>query len=246
MKRESKPGRGNQHSIPAYPEFEIYKHLARDGIEARFRSLREPKKTAAERPAEPAARRPAEPPSESVPVEWKRVEEGLNQWNRFFGKAESLLQGIEQRLSELERRNQMIPIPSGRESLPVMDITVFKAFGKLYGVESQTVTKLYKLPPSFSTQWSDHPTILLKDKEVALIDLKKVFPGESWQPVIMSKLLTVQSEGRWKGVLVEEVVKRFSASPSERKENGKPLLGTVKWNYQARPVDVPILDVRGL
>jgi hypothetical protein len=231
-------------------EFEVYKHLARDGIEARFRSLREAKKAGAERPAEPVSRRPVEPSSEKVPVEWKRVEEGLNQWNRFFGKAESLLQRIEQRLAELERGNQIVPSPTGGESLPVMDITVFKAFGKLYGVESQTITKLYKLPPSFGAQWGEHSKILLKDREVALIDLKKAFPGESWepmgQPVVMSKLLTVQSEGKWKGVFVEEVVKRFSASPSERKENGKPLLGNVKWNYQACPVDVPILDVKRL
>ncbi len=227
-------------------EFEIYKQLARDGIEARFASLRERKKTVMEQPLEPAARQPIESPSEKVPVEWKRVEEGLNQWNRFFGKAESLLQRIEQRLSELGRRGQATPPPSEREGLPVMDITVFKSFGKLYGVESDKITKLYKLPSSFGAEWGDLPKIVLKDREVALIDLKKAFPGESWQPVAMSKLLTVQSEGKWKGVFVEEVLKRFSAAPSERKENGKPLLGTVQWNYQASPVDVPILDVRKL
>ena len=231
-------------------EFEVYKTLARDGIEARFRTLREAKKPDKERPVEPGSLRPVEPSFEKVPVEWRRVEEGLNQWNRFLGKAESLLQRIEQRLAEFERRDQIAPIPTSGENLPVMDITVFKVFGKLYGVESQTVTKLYKVPPSFGTEWGERPKILLKDREVALIDLKKAFPGESWepmgQPAVMSKLLTVQSEGKWKGVLVEEVVKRFSASPSERKENGKPLLGTVRWNYQARPVDVPILDVRKL
>ena len=81
---------------------------------------------------------------------------------------------------------------------------------------------------------------------MTLIDLKKTFPEESWLPAETSRLLMIQGEGECKGLIVEEVLKRIISSPADRGENGKPLLGLIHWNYQAHPVDVPILDVKRL
>jgi hypothetical protein len=223
-------------------EFEIYKQLAREGIEARFSGLGGPKKPLTEFPSSYAV----EPPSEKTPAEWKKVEELLAQWNHFFEKAESLLQRIDRRFSELEKRSDAPLSGSGKETLHSMDITVFKSYGKLYGVESQKVMKLYKVPPSFEERYGDRPKVRVKDKDVTLIDLKKTFPEESWLPAETSRLLMVQEEGEFKGLIVEEVLKRIISSPSDRGENGKPLLGLIHWNYQAHPVDVPILDVKRL
>ena len=131
-------------------EFEIYKQLAREGIEARFRGLGEAKKPlgefASSSPVEPASEKTS---AEKIPAEWKKVEELLPQWNHFFERAESLLQRIDQRFSELEKRSHAAPGGSEKETLPSMDITVFKSYGKLYGVESQKIMKLYKVPPFF-------------------------------------------------------------------------------------------------
>jgi hypothetical protein len=223
-------------------EFEIYKQLVREGIEARFSGLGGTKKPLPQPPATYAI----EPPPEKIPAEWKKPEELPAQWNHFFEKAESLLQRIEQRSFELERRSHVSPGGSVKETLPSMDITVFKSYGKLYGVESQKVMKLYKIPPSFEERYGDRPKVRVKDKDVTLINLKKAFPEESWLPAETSRLLMIQEEGECKGLIVEEVLKRIISSPSDREENGKPLLGLIHWNYLAHPVDVPILDVKKL
>ena len=238
-------------------EFEIYKSLAREGIEARFRALGGAKKplgelassSAAEPRFEkaPAEKIPAEKaPVEEIPADWKKVEELLVQWNHFRERAESLLQRIEQRFSELEKRSDAPPGGSSKETLPSMDITVFKSYGKLYGVESQKIMKLYKVPPSFEERYGDRPKVRVKDKDVTLVDLKKMFPEETWHRGETCRLLMIQGEGEFKGLIVEEVLKRIISSFSDREKNGKPVLGLIHWNYQAHPVDVPILDVERL
>ncbi len=127
-----------------------------------------------------------------------------------------------------------------------MDITVFKACGKLYGVESQKIMKLYKIPTSFEQKYTHRQKLRLRDMDVTLIDLKKTFQMESWHPEVTPKLLMTQEEGECKGLIVEEVLKRLTISPEDRTEDGKPLLGTIHWTYQAHPVEVLILDLKRL
>jgi hypothetical protein len=105
---------------------------------------------------------------------------------------------------------------------------------------------LYKVPPFFEERYGDRPKVRVKDKDVTLIDLKKTFPEESWLPAETSRLLMIQGEGDCKGLIVEEVLRRIISSPTDRGENGKPLLGLIHWNYRTLPVDVPILDVKRL
>ncbi|OGP90906.1 MAG: hypothetical protein A2157_05540 [Deltaproteobacteria bacterium RBG_16_47_11] len=223
-------------------EFTLYKQLAREGIEARFTGLAGPKQPSS--PGPPLLRE--EPISEKAPVEWKRVEEMLTQWNEFFEKADGVLRQMEQHLSRLEKVHQEPLNSSGKGKLPLMDITVFKAYGKLYGVESQKIMKLYKIPSSFEDKYAHRSKVRLRDIDVTLIDLKKNFPVESWHPEGPSKLLTIQEEGEYKGLIVEEILKRLTISPEDREENGKPLLGIIHWVYQAHPVEVPILNFRKL
>jgi chemotaxis protein histidine kinase CheA len=228
-------------------EFEIYRQLAIEGIEARFRGLGGTKKAFAAPPSTSAVEPASEKISaEKTPAEWKKMEELLAHWNHFIEKAENLLRRIDLRFSELEKRNDAPLSRSGKETLTSMDITVFKSYGKLYGVESQKIMKLYKVPPSFEERYGDQPKVRVKDKDVTLIDLKKTFPEESWLPAETSRLLMVQEGEEFKGLIVEEVLKRIISSLSDRGENGKPLLGLIHWNYQTHPVDVPILDVKRL
>ncbi|HSB06981.1 MAG TPA: chemotaxis protein CheW [Thermodesulfobacteriota bacterium] len=227
-------------------ELNVYKNLAREGIEARFTGL--------EGMRGPLIQSSPVPREETVPqpslIEWKKVEEALTQGKVFFEKAEEVLHQIEQRLSQLsqiEKAQPEPPVPSGKEKLPLMDITIFKAYGKLYGVESQRIWKLYKIPASFQDKYAQMPKIRLKDLDVTLIDLKKAFPEESWHRGEMSKLLIVQEEGEYQGLLVEEVVKRLTISPEEDQgEKGNHVLGIVPWIYQTHPVEIPILNLKAL
>ncbi len=223
-------------------EFGIYKQLAREGIEARFTSLMGRKESLSQAASSP----PEEPVPEKPVTEWKRVEEVLTQWNGFLAKAEDVLHQIDQHLSQLEKKQPEPLVSSGQTKSPLMDITVFKAYGKLYGVESQKIIKLYKIPPSLEEKFAHRPKVRLRDMDVTLIDLRKAFPVESWQPEGMSKLLMIQAEGECKGLIVEEVLKRLMISLEDRGDNGKPLLGTIHWTYQAHPVEVLILDLKRL
>jgi chemotaxis protein histidine kinase CheA len=223
-------------------EFSIYKQLAREGIEARFTGLisrKGPLRQAASSP-------PEEPVPEKLVIESKKVEEVLAQWNGFLAKAEGVLRQIDQHLSRLEKTQPEAPVPSEQTKSRLMDITIFKAYGKLYGVESQKVVKLYKIPPSFEEKYAHQPKVRLRDMDVTLIDLKKAFPVESWESEGTSKLLMIQEGGECKGLFVEEVLKRLMVAPEDTGENGKPLLGTIRWTYQAHPVEVLILDPKKL
>jgi hypothetical protein len=228
-------------------EFEIYKQLAIEGIEARFRGLGNPMKPLPELPSSSAVEPSSEKaPSERTQAEWVKAEELLARWNHFYEKAESLLQRMDRRMCDIERGSHAPAGGSGEGTLSSMDITVFKSYGKLYGVESLKVMRLYKVPASFEERYGDRPKVRVRDKVVTLIDLKKTFPEESWLPAETSRLLMVEEEGEFKGLIVEEVLKRIITSPSDRGKNGKPVLGLVHWNYRAHPVDVPILDIKRL
>jgi hypothetical protein len=223
-------------------EFTIYRQLAREGIEARFTGLRKQN-----RPLTQAASSLQEEPVPEKPVfEWKRVEEVLAQWNGFLLKAEGILCQIDQRLSLIEKAQGGALASLGKAKLPLMDITVFKACGKFYGVESQKIMKLYKIPASFEEKYTHRQKLRLRDMDVTLIDLKKTFQMESWHPEVTPKLLMTQEEGECKGLIVEEVLKRLTISPEDRTEDGKPLSGTIHWIYQAHPVEVLILDLKRL
>jgi hypothetical protein len=220
-------------------EFAVYKKLALDGIEARFGGLAETKAA----PSQAAPLAIEQNVDSSFLGDWKKEEE-VSRWNAFFEKTEEILGQINERLSRLEKapRASLAPSKPEKERPPVMDITVCRASGKWVGVESQRIWRLFKVPASFQEQCADHPRVRIRDKDVSMIDLEKIFPGESSNPEGAIKLLMIQGEGEYKGLIVEDVLKRIEASPEERGGDGKPLLGIVHWSYQAHPIDVPILD----
>jgi hypothetical protein len=224
-------------------EFTIYKQLALDGIGARFGGLAETKEVPTQ--AEPL---PIEDiVSGSFSEEWRKQEE-VGRWNVFFEKTERILGQINERLSRLEKvpRVSLAPSEPEKERAPVMDITVCRARGKWIGVESQRIWRLFKVPASFQENCAGHSRVRIRDKDVALIDLEKIFPGVSSNPEGAIRLLMIQGEGEYKGLIVDDVLKRIEASPEEQGRDGKPLLGIVHWTYQTNPIDVPILDVERL
>ena len=224
-------------------EFAIYKQLALDGIEARFGGLAETK--AVPGPAVPLA---IEQNVGSPFLGDGKKEEEVSRWNAFFEKTEEILGKINERLSRLEKvpRVSLAPSEPEKERAPVMDITICRARGKWIGVESERIWRLFKVPASFQEQCANHPRVRIRDKDVSLIDLEKIFPGESSNPEGAIKLLMIQGEGEYKGLIVDGVLKRIGASPQKHGGDGGPLLGIVHWSYQANPIDVPILDVARL
>ena len=233
-------------------EITIFKQLALDGIESRFGSMGETKGV----PGRAETLRIEEKGPAPTLIEPKK-EEIFNQWDSFFKKTEGILHQINQRLSQLEKvRRDPPPSPALQRETPPLsplkDITVFRTGGKLVGVESEGIRKLFKVPPFFKERYAEQPRVRIREDDVTLIDLKQIFPEESWRSEGAVKLLLLYGEGgtggagECKGLIVEEILKRIMILPEQQGGDGRPLLGRIRWSYEAQPVDVPILDFRRL
>jgi len=207
-------------------EINIYKQLVYAGIQARYSCLEELRETKVEQP----------------PVNF--IEEILSKMNLFLEKAEEILSKVDQRVSGLEQDIQKPSEPFVKAKPVAMNITVFKVEGKLFGVESDKVVKLYKVPIAFHDKYSNQQKIRLKDFEVRLIDLKKIFSIQKGDLKGEIKILTMKDNGEYKGLMIDQVLERLSTPSDIVGAPGEYLLGTIHWTYQERPVEVPILDLR--
>ncbi len=221
-------------------EVSIYKQLALEGMEARFAGLQEGEDVRGQAPPLPVEKDGPRHPN----VEWEKVEEMFGQWRMFFGRAGETLREMEQRLSRWEKVRSEPPVSPATAERPPVDVTVFRASGKCYGVESQKIWKLFRVPPSFREKYGRQPRIRLRDRDVSLIDLQKIFPEATPHAEGAAKLLMLEGEGEYKGLLVEEVLKRLRGHVEEQREEGKPVLGILRWIDRSQPLEVPILDFK--
>jgi hypothetical protein len=223
-------------------EINIYKQLAHLGIEARFFCLEGIKDTITKRPtlslSEDVGR------TEIPDTVGKEIEEVLSKWNLFLEKMDGVLKKFDYHLSMIER----VAIKSAEKlvetkPLPV-NVTIFKVNEKIFGVESDKVFKLFKVPNTFSDKYSNKQKIRLKDFEVRIIDLKKIFTIQGGDRKGEIKILTVKENSEYKGLMVDQVLKKLSTHTNIGGEYGEYFLGMVHWTYQERPVEIPILDLK--
>src|SRR3972149_4802771 len=171
-------------------EINIYKQLAYLGIEARFSTL------------EGMIDTPLPPPSlvlneekekVEIPIaEGKRIEETLRKMNLFSEKMEEFLKKIEPFLSKIEQLDlKFSETLVEAKSLPV-NITIFKVDERLFGVESEKVFKLFKVPNTFQEKYSSKQKIRLKGFEVKMINLEKILSIQGGEPKGEIKILMVK------------------------------------------------------
>ena len=125
-----------------------------------------------------------------------------------------------------------------------MEITVFKIDEKLFGIESNKVFKLFKAPSSFQEKYSSQQKIRLKDFEMKVVDLKKLFSIEHKDPKGEIQILIAKEDGEYIGLMVDQILKKLSAQAEVSGEYAEYLLGMVHWTYQEQPVDIPILNLK--
>jgi chemotaxis signal transduction protein len=223
-------------------EINTYKQLAYQGIEARFSNLEKMKEV------------PLAPPSfgketiveqtEAILSGEKKIQDLSNRMNLFMEKAEQIFRTVGQQIARLEEAAQRPPAPLKEESVPPMGVTIFKINEKLFGVESERVFKLFKVPDSFPQKYANHHKIRLRDLEVKLVNLKKILALQGEDPQGEFKFLTVKDNGEYKGFLVDQVCKKLSAPPEKGGGMGEYFIGIVHSTYQERPVEIPILDLK--
>jgi hypothetical protein len=197
----------------------LYKALVLEGIEARFHCLHRPRDMGQE--ASPEAG-------------WKTVEKKLD---ILSAKIDQGFGGIRRGLSGLER-----PQPSTRE----VTVTVLKVDERFFGVESDRVFKLFKLPGGFRAACMGRERIRVKDVEIRVVDLSKILPLSEIRPDRELRLLILREDEEYLGLIIEQVIQKVSSrSPMGRGENGY-FMGSIPWTYEERPVDLPVLDVKRL
>ena len=224
-------------------EINIYKQLAYLGIEARFSCLEGMRKSKATPP--PLRKPEIEKPEASITGQ-KRIEEISKNVNLFMQRVEEIFGTMQQQILNVGETTRRSPAFSAEVRSPVVHITIFKVDEKLFGVESEKVFKLFKVPGTFEEKYSDQERIRLRDFEVKMVDLRKLLAigVRGGRPKEQIRILTVKEDGEYKGFMVDEVLKKLSALSEKRGEPGGYFSGIVHSTYQEQVVEIPILDLK--
>jgi hypothetical protein len=223
-------------------ELNIYKQLAYMGIQARYSCLEELKEAKLERPA-PGLREEIERSGIFIKME-NQIGELSKRMNLFLEKMGELYQKMDLFLLKVDRGStQPAEPPVAIRSVPI-NITVFKVEERLLGVESDKIYKLFKVPVDHQDRYVDQQKIRVKDFEVRLIDLRKVFSIPKGSRKAEIKILAVNEDGEYKGLMVDQVLERLSTQMETGGKYGEYFTGIAHWTYQERPTEISILNLK--
>jgi hypothetical protein len=220
-------------------EMNLYKQLIYGGIQARFFTLEGVREKKA------SLSIPWRESGEVLSRREEEVEKTLHRMNQLCERVEEALRKLEQppRRSDQEAKG-ISPMSLKEEAVPPLNITVCRINESLFGVESDKVFKLFKVPESFQGKYSKEERVRLKDLDLRLIDLKKILSIQTGNRRGEMKILAVKGSGEFKGLMVDQVLRRFPALTDLRPSPGEYFLGVVPWTYQERPVEIPVLNVK--
>jgi hypothetical protein len=219
-----------------------YRRFACEGMEAKFSLLEGLRNSKA--PSPPTGKienQPEEGPSgdgvEGTQDMLTRLNSVAERIDRTLGKIEEDLSRFRQTVREPTR-----PVVELKPS--AVQVTVFRIDGKLFGVESDKVFKLFRVPETFEDRHLHQERIRLRDTEVRLIDLKKILALPKGEKRGETKILLVKEGDECRGLVIGELLKKLSTPVEMEEGNGGYYMGTVHWTYQEHPVAVPVLDLR--
>ncbi len=235
-------------------EINTYKQLAHLGIDARFACLEglradkviqiSPEKGKAIEKAEGPI--PREKRIVDTPVGDKKIDDMSTKMNLFMEKAEEIFKMMRQQAIKIEEMTRKAPTPSAQAASKPVNATVFKVEKKLFAVESEKVVKVFKVPASYLEKVPAGQKIRLRDVEVKIVDLRKIFSISGGERFGEIRILNVNDNGVYKGLLVDQVVSKLSALLDEKERVGEYSLGVIRSTYQDQPVEIPLLDVKKL
>jgi hypothetical protein len=233
-------------------EINTYKQLAHLGIEARFSCLEGLKDAKIVQPSpgkgkgveEAEVPTPGKKKIEGMSVGEKKIEDMSIKMNLFLEKAEEIFRTMKQQIAKVEETTRKAPTPSLEPISKPVSVTIFKVDKKLFGVESEKVFKLFKVPATFLEKYPSQQKIRLRDLEVKIVNLKKIFSMSGGERPGETRILTVKDNGEYKGLLVDQVLSKSSALLEKREEVGEYFSGLIHSTYQEQPVEIPILDLK--
>jgi chemotaxis protein histidine kinase CheA len=125
-----------------------------------------------------------------------------------------------------------------------MSIMVCRVDGKFFGVPSEKVFKLFKVPEALTDRYTDQRRIRMQEVEVKMVDLKKVLAIEGEIAKGDRRILIVKEEGEYKGLIIAQVLQQVSATSEIGSGYGEYFIGRMPWSYQAHLLEVPILNLK--
>jgi hypothetical protein len=223
-------------------EINIYKQLAYLGIEARFSSLEGLKESQIVQPSLGKGER-IEKAEHSIPGE-KKIEDMANKMNLFMANVEDIFRTMKEQISRLEHTARRPPTPPIEVRPKPVNIMIFRIDKKLFGVESEKVFKLFKVPMTSQKRYSNQEKIQMRDFEIRMINLKKILAIPGGDPKDEIRMLAVKDNGGYKGFLVDQVVKTVLAPSEKEGEVGEYFSGVIHSTYQEQAVEIPVLDLK--
>ena len=225
-------------------EINIYKQLAYLGIEARFSSLEGLKESKIVQPSLGKGEG-IEKVEHPIPGE-KKIEDMSNKMNSFMANVEEIFRTMKQQISRLEETTRKAPTPPAPVEVrpKPLNVTIFRLDKKLFGVESEKIFKLFKVPDTFQKRYSSQEKIRFRDFELKMVNLRKILALPGAEPKGEMKILAVKDNGGYKGFMVDQVVKKVSAPSEKVGEVGEYFSGIIRSLYQEQSVEIPILDLR--
>ncbi len=217
----------------------IYKKLAQAGIEARFACLEEVRET----------RKPEklEGPKESSLARPELSEEVLKRIEILSERMDQLVKKLDHHLSLHEKGDKEIRTPSEDRVSSKKRVTVFKIGERLFGVESEKVFSLFKVPTSLQHKMSHLKKFQLKGLEVKVVSLGTFFSLPEMDRVGgEQQVLILKDDSEFKGILMNRVLSRLYGPLEPSGELNEYLLGMIRWTYEDLPIKVPILNLRKL
>lgn len=217
-----------------------YKKLALSGIEARFACLEE----FSENQPKPLPSK-AETPAQTL-VSSPMASELIEEIKSLSERLDRLMEKMDQHLSAHDRIAER-PFEHPVDRTPMrMKVTVFKVGERLFGVESEQVIKLFKIPDALSNKVDRLKRFRLKDLDVRMINLENFFPIPQEERGEGKQVLILKGNGEYKGVRMDRVLNRLLGPLEQEEESKEYILGMMRWTYQDFPIKVPIIDFKQL
>jgi hypothetical protein len=176
-------------------EINTYKQLAYLGIEARFSSLEGLKESKSVQLS--LAKGETIEKADHPPLGEKKIEDMSNKINLFMVNVEEMFKTMKQQISRLEETTRKSAAPPVEVIPKTVNITIFRIDKKLFGVESEKVFKLFKVPTTLQKRYSNQERIQFKDFELKMINLNKTLAIPRSEPKGEIRILAVDTRGLW-------------------------------------------------
>ena len=225
-------------------DIDIYKKLAHAGIEARFLCL-EGLQEVKSKPS-PVKTEVPEGKADASLIRPELTEKINKRMESISERLDEMIEKMNQHLSAHGRPIESPAARPGNGRSLKTKVTVFKTGERLFGVESDKVMKLFKVPSPLVKKLIQLRKVRLKGLEVRMIDLENLFSISGEDQEEERRVLILKGDEEYKGLMMDRVLNRLSGPFEQGGEFNEYLLGMIRWTYQDLPIKVPILDFEKL